>query len=393
MKKKILVINPLLQHSHRLASALYESDRLQYLICGTPLKSRGEKKLMLERLTNKKMRETSIPSNKLVHYVLFSFLFKISQKFGSKALKNDLKHFMWHVFDYCISKTIRFYKPDIVVCYENSADYTFKEAKKIGAVCILDAASLHYNFKSKYITEQSLGYINFTNKKKDKEILNADYIITCSQLAKDSYIANGVVDSKVRVAHLGGCSTKINIKRNTVKSKPCKSFVYAGSVRSLKGVDLLLEAFERLESEGSNCKLNVYGSCDDGLLKVKMNTLKNVHYFGAVSNEELISELGNNDCIILPSRFDSFGMVVAESMAMGTPAIVSMNAGAKEVIDIFPLSGWIVQPSAHEIYQSIKAFTNDELVFDRNELELASQYCSWESYNIRINRVFDEIIK
>src|SRR5207248_11463801 len=53
-------------------------------------------------------------------------------------------------FDRWVAKLIAEQHFDAVVAYENSALYTFEAAKKIGAACILDAASLHHAEQDRY---------------------------------------------------------------------------------------------------------------------------------------------------------------------------------------------------------------------------------------------------
>ena len=60
-----------------------------------------------------------------------------------------------------------------------------------------------------------------------------------------------------------------------------------------------------------------------------------IKHIGRLPHCELALELGRHDVLVLPSRFDSFGMVVAEAMACGLPAIVSDNVGAQELVTPF----------------------------------------------------------
>lgn len=86
--------------------------------------------------------------------------------------------------------------------------------------------------------------------------------------------------------------------------------------------------------------------------------------------------------MLLPSRFDSFGMVVAEAMACGTPAIVSENVGAKAIIEQFPGSGWIVECTEDSLYRCVKErIENREALFAaRTVAKEASHSFSWQAY-------------
>jgi glycosyltransferase involved in cell wall biosynthesis len=55
----------------------------------------------------------------------------------------------------------------------------------------------------------------------------------------------------------------------------------------------------------------------------------------------LAAELRRADVLVLPSRTDSSGMVVAEALASGTPALVSEMVGSKELVSEGS-TGWIV---------------------------------------------------
>ncbi len=392
MKKKVLVINPGLQHSHRLAYALYKNGVLQKLLCGIPLKNNNDRLSFPLMFFNKRIRNTSIDKDKLKHFIIFQLFFKSFQKVGNEAFRNDIKHLMYHVFDYAVSKYVRFYKPDAVVCYENSAYHTFKEAKKIGSICILDAASVHHEFKSNYIKEVSYGYVNKVSKIKDEEIKLADYIVTCSNFAAQSYINSGVNKNKLKVVHLGGV---FKPNQSSVLIRECyKRFVFAGSLRELKSIDLLLEAFRQLNDDAIDCELYIYGVSHEKKWLEIISKINNVHYMGVLPHSELIKSFSKYDCMILPSRFDSFGMVVPEAMASGVPAIISTNAGSKEIVESFPNSGWIIKPTADDIYNQVRDLVENyhDYEMEQNSAIEAANHFSWENYTTKINKEFDDIL-
>src|SRR5262249_50689532 len=110
------------------------------------------------------------------------------------------------------------------------------------------------------------------------------------------------------------------------------SFVFVGAGTARKGFDFLLDAMEVLLSEGLSFRLLVAGIIDRSLLKGRKRLLKRIREYGMVSHDELPSMLRSAHCLVLPSRFDAFGMVVAEAIACGTPVIVSNMVGAKELV-------------------------------------------------------------
>jgi glycosyltransferase involved in cell wall biosynthesis len=302
-----------------------------------------------------------------------------------------LQHRIDHLFDWRVSRSLASLRPDTVVCYENAAYWTFRAAKALGAFCVLDAASIHFDESRRFLDGAINRTTRWIDQRKSDEILLADLIITTSAFAADSYVRHGVPAHKVRTCALG---TEIPdaSPRPRLASNECR-FVFVGSLRRLKGADLLLDILDDFVREGVPAKLTIIGSPVETDLAMRASANPNVHTIPFLPHPTLFDEMRQHDCLVLPSRFDSFGMVVPEGMAVGLPAIVSDRVGAKSIILHHPGSGWVVPCEAEALKRQML-----HLVLNRADLIRASQRAlfaareySWPVYRKCIREIFADL--
>jgi glycosyltransferase involved in cell wall biosynthesis len=104
---------------------------------------------------------------------------------------------------------------------------------------------------------------------------------------------------------------------------PRPVFLYVGRVSYEKN----LEAFLRLELPGSKV---VYGV--GPLLERMRRAYPQVHWRGVVPRAELVHVYSAADVFVLPSRSETFGLVMLEAMACGTPVAAYPEAGPLDVV-------------------------------------------------------------
>jgi glycosyltransferase involved in cell wall biosynthesis len=115
-------------------------------------------------------------------------------------------------------------------------------------------------------------------------------------------------------------------------------FLFVGSVEPKKNLPTLLRAFAHsLEQEGQSSDLVVAGRAGWQLEEIqevleRHPVLKDrVHFTGFIAHEDLPSLVAQARALVLPSRYEGFGMPVLEAMAAGTPVLCSNRAALPEV--------------------------------------------------------------
>jgi glycosyltransferase involved in cell wall biosynthesis len=108
-------------------------------------------------------------------------------------------------------------------------------------------------------------------------------------------------------------------------------FLFCGQLIARKGVDVLLEAFDRLVRNGRRARLRLAGRRADlnrMLANVSSATRERISYEGFIDPEQLPQLFSEADVFVLPSRHDGWGVVVNQALGAGLPVICSEAVGA-----------------------------------------------------------------
>ena len=113
--------------------------------------------------------------------------------------------------------------------------------------------------------------------------------------------------------------------------------LYVGRIEPLKGIDILLRA--AAETEGRFRLLVVGGDDRDAQRKAELGQLAEelgiagrVVFQDAVPHEELPLYYNAADVCVVPSYYESFGLVALEAMACGVPVVASRAGGLLETV-------------------------------------------------------------
>ena len=116
-----------------------------------------------------------------------------------------------------------------------------------------------------------------------------------------------------------------------------------------------------------------------------------VKFLGYVPKEDLNYLINGATAFILPSLWEGFGLPVVESMACGTPVLVSNVSSLPEVVGG---AGLTFDPySVDQIEQAIRTITTDKKLREKySKLGLAqAKKFSWEKMAKEVLKVFERV--
>jgi D-inositol-3-phosphate glycosyltransferase len=116
--------------------------------------------------------------------------------------------------------------------------------------------------------------------------------------------------------------------------------LYVGRFDPIKGIDRLLEAMAHLRHR-KRLRLVIVGGDGPGTteyqnlrqLCAKFGIQKSVHFVGRVEQNQLPPYYSAADALVVPSYYESFGLVGLESLACGTPVVASRVGAMEDIIE------------------------------------------------------------
>jgi D-inositol-3-phosphate glycosyltransferase len=187
--------------------------------------------------------------------------------------------------------------------------------------------------------------------------------------------------------------------------------LFVGRIDPLKGIDTLLKAIALIlkESPAWHGRLGVVivgGQVEDNprnmsremqnlhALRESLGIEETVTFLGSQSQEALPYFYSAADVVVMPSHYESFGMVALESMASGTPVIAS-NVGGLSYIVRHGKTGYLVPPRSPKVLAGrIRTLLDDP--FRRRRMGAqgvqAAQRYSWTAVSDQIESLYADLI-
>lgn len=127
--------------------------------------------------------------------------------------------------------------------------------------------------------------------------------------------------------------------------------LFLSRIEEKKGLEILFEALAQVSKP---YQLSIAGTGEENYIK-SLQALANdlgiqqkINWLGHVTNEQKFDLLAQKDLMVLTSYNENFANVVIESLAMGTPVLISEEVGLADYVKANKL-GWVVPLNSQRI--------------------------------------------
>jgi len=191
-----------------------------------------------------------------------------------------------------------------------------------------------------------------------------------------------------------------------------RMILFVGRIEPLKGLETLLHALALLKESGTNqcCPmyLVVIGGEPDVTpetmnaemsrlfsLRDDLNLENMVIFLGKQAQDTLPYYYSAAEVVVVPSFYESFGMVALEAMACGTPVIASQVGGLAFLVQDGKTGYVVPDGDAQELCDRLLLVMRDRELRTKlgDQAAAAARAYDWEIITHQIIRLYDETIK
>lgn len=240
----------------------------------------------------------------------------------------------------------------------------------------------------------------------DSNIQGADAVLCTSTLEEQSIrnlgytVPTWVIPNGVDAEALRAPSDVNGVLARAGVDSRARLVTFLGRISATKGVDLLVSSFREIASTFSNAHLVVAGPDDEGLGKTLAQGIdakgltKRVSFVGNVSGSEKRALLNRSDVFVLPSVSESFGIAVAEAMAVGCPVVVSSHVALQDAVHSAG-AGLIVDRDPAEVARAvgtILANPRAAAAMGRAGMRVVDQQFTWPRVAAKLESMYEAVV-
>lgn len=317
--------------------------------------------------------------------ILFEYRIENSWKIEQKSTTvNQTTLFRTTYFPFFVLKRVRQYRPSVVL----SIEFGFRSLFALFASKLTGAKFLLVSD----VTTSSEAGISLIRKLLRKTITRfSDGAVARSYQAKNYLISLGFLSDQIQVApYAVAASEKVPCNK---KDNQFFTLLYVGHFEHHKGIDLLISTVEKLPATYKNrLKVVMAGGTNTMLAAIKPDYNSAVfHPLGFLQNAALQEWYQQSDAMILPSRQDTWGLVINEAVQNNCPVLISTHAGAAGELIRNQETGLVFDPLDEAAFLQALTFAMDHPLELKQLAENAKELLKEYNYEVAAARTVTAI--
>ncbi len=287
---------------------------------------------------------------------------------------------------------------NVVIGFDTSAWLLGRRAKAMKRRFILDQSIGHPAAKERIFESLRQRFPEWSTSapKKSAEIVAvereehalADVIVVPSDFVKQTLVAEGVDESKIRIIPFGTDLTLFHPPEK--RGGKTVVFLFVGGLTARKGLPVLLEAWRKLALPDAELWLAGSGSLP---MSESASLPPTVKMLGPQGRQEVASLMRQADVFVFPSFFEGLAQVQIEAQATGLPLIATHEAGAADLIQE-GTTGFLIRAGDMEaLAVRIQRLAQDASLRQQMQQSalVARDRLSWRIYGTRWSTLLKEI--
>lgn len=269
-----------------------------------------------------------------------------------------------------------------------------------GKPVVVDSGSTHTDWQHRVVGEEFRKngirqplFPDCYRQRVRKEFLEADWIQIPSRFVAQTYLENGIPESKLLLANYGTDINRFTPRTEADRKKTFRMICPSG-VNLRKGARILVEAWRKLGWK--DAELHWVGQPGPDTRHLFHPMPQGITWHSHMNHENLAALYRSCDVLVLPSFEEGFARVLIEGAASGLALVATPNSGVEEFFTAGNPEGWLIGPGDRDglCEALIQAKQNPDKTFGKGVQAAARARSgfSWEDYGARVRKNFEKVL-